>query len=147
MGALLSVSRGSRQPAKLIVMEYRGGKPKERPVVLVGKGLTFDAGGIEGSAQAMVLGGGRLDGNAATLDRGGNVLPSRAMAADPPTARTAGADNGVAGGPRLAVDGTTVYVVWQDSRNGESDIYFNQSFDSGASRGRSKPRCATAGPR
>ncbi len=46
MGALLSVARGSRQPAKLIVMEYRGGKPNSKPVVLVGKGLTFDAGGI-----------------------------------------------------------------------------------------------------
>lgn len=51
MGALLSVSRGSRQPAKLIVMEYRGmtGKKtrgKSKPIVLVGKGLTFDAGGI-----------------------------------------------------------------------------------------------------
>jgi leucyl aminopeptidase len=46
MGALLSVSRGSRQPAKLIVMEYRGGKADAKPVVLVGKGLTFDAGGI-----------------------------------------------------------------------------------------------------
>ena len=46
MGALLSVSRGSRQPAKLITMHYKGGKPKEKPVVLVGKGLTFDAGGI-----------------------------------------------------------------------------------------------------
>ncbi len=46
MGSLLSVSKGSRQPAKLIVMEYRGGKPKSKPLVLVGKGLTFDAGGI-----------------------------------------------------------------------------------------------------
>lgn len=46
MGALLSVSRGSREPAKLIIMEYNGGKRGERPVVLVGKGLTFDAGGI-----------------------------------------------------------------------------------------------------
>ncbi len=46
MGSLLSVSRGSREPAKLIVMEYNGGKPKSKPVVLVGKGLTFDAGGI-----------------------------------------------------------------------------------------------------
>jgi len=46
MGALLSVSRGSRQPAKLIVMEYRGASAKSKPVVLVGKGLTFDAGGI-----------------------------------------------------------------------------------------------------
>lgn len=48
MGALLSVSRGSRQPAKLITMEYRGKgvKAGTKPVVLVGKGLTFDAGGI-----------------------------------------------------------------------------------------------------
>jgi len=46
MGALLSVSRGSRQPAKLIIMEYKGGKTGAKPVVLVGKGLTFDAGGI-----------------------------------------------------------------------------------------------------
>ncbi len=46
MGALLGVSRGSREPAKLIVLEYRGGKPGAKPVALVGKGLTFDAGGI-----------------------------------------------------------------------------------------------------
>ena len=46
MGALLSVARGSEQPAKLIVMTYRGGKAREKPVVFVGKGLTFDAGGI-----------------------------------------------------------------------------------------------------
>jgi leucyl aminopeptidase len=46
MGSLLSVSRGSRQPAKLIVIEYQGGNVRSKPVVLVGKGLTFDAGGI-----------------------------------------------------------------------------------------------------
>ncbi|MEQ8495532.1 MAG: leucyl aminopeptidase, partial [Gammaproteobacteria bacterium] len=45
MGALLSVARGSRQPAKLITMNYRGGGD-EKPVVLVGKGVTFDSGGI-----------------------------------------------------------------------------------------------------
>lgn len=46
MGAFLSVAKGSRQPAKLIVMEYRGASAKTKPHVLVGKGLTFDAGGI-----------------------------------------------------------------------------------------------------
>jgi leucyl aminopeptidase len=46
MGAFLAVARGSGQPPKLIVMEYRGGRDSARPVVLVGKGLTFDAGGI-----------------------------------------------------------------------------------------------------
>lgn len=46
MGALLAVSRGSRQPAKLIVMEYMNGPGNGNPTVLVGKGLTFDSGGI-----------------------------------------------------------------------------------------------------
>jgi len=46
MGSLLSVARGSRQPPKLITVEYRGGERKGRPVVLVGKGVTFDSGGI-----------------------------------------------------------------------------------------------------
>lgn len=46
MGALLAVSRGSREPARLIVMEYRGGNANTRPLALVGKGLTFDSGGI-----------------------------------------------------------------------------------------------------
>ena len=46
MGALLSVSRGSREPAKLITLEYKGGATGEKPVVLVGKGVTFDSGGI-----------------------------------------------------------------------------------------------------
>lgn len=45
MGSLLSVSQGSRQPAKLITLEYKGGDSK-KPVVLVGKGVTFDSGGI-----------------------------------------------------------------------------------------------------
>ncbi len=46
MGSLLSVSAGSDQPAKLIVMNYKGGKPGDKPYVLVGKGITFDSGGI-----------------------------------------------------------------------------------------------------
>ncbi len=46
MGSFLSVSRGSRQPAKLIVLNYQGGKKGAKPIVIVGKGLTFDAGGI-----------------------------------------------------------------------------------------------------
>jgi len=54
MGALLSVARGSRQPPKLISVEYSGGKKGDKPFVLVGKGVTFDAGGISiKPAQAM----------------------------------------------------------------------------------------------
>jgi leucyl aminopeptidase len=46
MGSFLSVAKGSRQPPKLIVMEYHGGKKPGHPIVLVGKGITFDSGGI-----------------------------------------------------------------------------------------------------
>ena len=46
MGSLLSVSAGSDEPAKLIVMQYKGGKSGQKPYVLVGKGITFDSGGI-----------------------------------------------------------------------------------------------------
>ncbi len=46
MGAFLAVSQGSDQDGKMIVMEYNGGKKGDKPVVLVGKGITFDTGGI-----------------------------------------------------------------------------------------------------
>lgn len=46
MGSMLSVAKGSRQPPKFIVLRYRGAARKDRPVVLVGKGITFDSGGI-----------------------------------------------------------------------------------------------------
>ncbi len=46
MGSLLSVGHGSIQPSKLIVIQYKGAKPKDAPHVLVGKGITFDTGGI-----------------------------------------------------------------------------------------------------
>ncbi|HLS57931.1 MAG TPA: leucyl aminopeptidase, partial [Zeimonas sp.] len=46
MGAMLSVARGSEQPPKLIVLRYQGAGAKQPPVALVGKGITFDTGGI-----------------------------------------------------------------------------------------------------
>lgn len=45
MGALLAVSQGSAEDAKLICLEYKGSNKKDAPVVLVGKGITFDTGG------------------------------------------------------------------------------------------------------
>jgi leucyl aminopeptidase len=46
MGALLAVARGAHQPPKFIVLRYAGGAKSKKPVVLVGKGITFDTGGI-----------------------------------------------------------------------------------------------------
>ncbi len=46
MGAFLAVAQGSAQPPRLIVLNYQGAKKSEQPYVLVGKGITFDTGGI-----------------------------------------------------------------------------------------------------
>jgi len=46
MGALLGVAQGSVKPPRLLVMRWNGGKPGARPVVFIGKGITFDTGGI-----------------------------------------------------------------------------------------------------
>lgn len=46
MGSFLSVARGSDEPLRFIVMEYQGASAKQAPLVLIGKGITFDTGGI-----------------------------------------------------------------------------------------------------
>ncbi|RMH32808.1 MAG: leucyl aminopeptidase [Nitrospirae bacterium] len=46
MGGLLGVARGSHEPPQFIILEYTGAPKKERPIVLVGKTVTFDSGGI-----------------------------------------------------------------------------------------------------
>ncbi|KKR42917.1 MAG: putative cytosol aminopeptidase [Candidatus Nomurabacteria bacterium GW2011_GWF2_40_12] len=56
MRAILSVGRGSDEESKFIVLEYRGGGKKDKPIVLVGKGVTFDTGGINLKPSSSLLG-------------------------------------------------------------------------------------------
>jgi leucyl aminopeptidase len=76
MGAFLSVSRGSTEPPKFIILEYRGGKPSEAPVVLVGKGITFDTGGISIKPSA------GMEEMKTDMSGGAAVIASLAAAAD-----------------------------------------------------------------
>jgi leucyl aminopeptidase len=46
MGSFLAVAQGTPQDPKLVVLEYKGGKPSSKPVTFIGKGLCFDSGGI-----------------------------------------------------------------------------------------------------
>ena len=46
MHSLLSVAKGSHQPPKLIVLQYKGGEESDKPLLLIGKGITFDSGGF-----------------------------------------------------------------------------------------------------
>ncbi len=45
MGALLGVAQGSARPPRMAIMEWNGGKPREKPVAFIGKGVVFDTGG------------------------------------------------------------------------------------------------------
>jgi leucyl aminopeptidase len=68
MGAFLAVARGSDEPAKFIILEYHGGKNPTATFVLVGKGITFDSGGISiKSANKMQLMKSDMGGGAAVL--------------------------------------------------------------------------------
>lgn len=57
MGALLAVNRGSEDPARFVIMEYQGENAPEKPTVIIGKGVTFDTGGlsIKGSANLHLM--------------------------------------------------------------------------------------------
>ncbi len=46
MGAIYGVGRGSKRPPRMMIVEYWGGERDEEPIVIVGKGITFDTGGI-----------------------------------------------------------------------------------------------------
>jgi leucyl aminopeptidase len=46
MGALLGVAQGSVRPPRLVIMQWNGGKAKDKPVAFVGKGVVFDSGGV-----------------------------------------------------------------------------------------------------
>jgi len=46
MGGVLEVAKGSRHEPKFLILKYNGGQEEEKPYVVVGKGVTFDSGGI-----------------------------------------------------------------------------------------------------
>lgn len=56
MGLVLGVDQGSVEPLKFIVMEYGGGQSDQAPIVLIGKGITFDTGGINLKPSDAILG-------------------------------------------------------------------------------------------
>lgn len=52
MGAFLSVTKGSDEAAKMIILQYKGSAGKQKPIALIGKGVTFDNGGLNLKAGA-----------------------------------------------------------------------------------------------
>ncbi len=56
LAGIIAVGKGSASKPRFIILEYQGGKTSERPIVLIGKGVTFDAGGINLKPTTAILG-------------------------------------------------------------------------------------------
>lgn len=71
MGAILAVGRGSARPPRLVIMKWNGGTKGEKPLAFVGKGITFDTGGIS------LKPGSKMD--EMKMDMGGSAIVSALM--------------------------------------------------------------------
>jgi len=120
MGALLGVAQGSRQPPKLIVLSYKGDKTSSDTLGLVGKGITFDSGGIsikpsEGMAEMK----GDMAGAAAAMAALGAIAqlkPKINVTAVIPATENLPGGNALKPGDILkAVNGKTIEVVNTDA--------------------------------
>ena len=120
MGALLGVAQGSRQPPKFIVLHYKGGGSTETDVALVGKGITFDSGGISiKPSEKMDEMKGDMAGGAAVMAAISAIAQLKpkinVMAIIPATENLPG-DSALKPGDILtAIDGKTIEIVSTDA--------------------------------
>jgi leucyl aminopeptidase len=120
MGALLGVAQGSRQPPKFIVLHYRGGDSSETNVALVGKGITFDSGGISiKPSEKMEEMKGDMAGGAAVMAAISAIAQLKpqinVMALIPATENLPG-DSALKPGDILtAIDGKTIEIISTDA--------------------------------
>ena len=120
MGALLGVAQGSRQPPKFIVLHYRGGDSTETDVALVGKGITFDSGGISiKPSEKMDEMKGDMAGGAAimaAMSAIAQLKPKINVMALIPATENLPSDSALKPGDILtAIDGKTIEVVSTDA--------------------------------
>jgi leucyl aminopeptidase len=121
MGAITGVGRGSERPPRMLIVRYRGqGAPAGRPIVLAGKGITFDTGGISIKPNAG-MGNMRMDMSGAASVTGAVLALARARAPVHVVAIAALAENmpdGRAirpGDVLTAMNGTTIEIVSTDA--------------------------------
>ena len=121
MGLLLGVARGSSEPPRLIVMRHEPpGAPKERVLALIGKGITFDSGGISlKPAERMEEMKGDMAGGAAVICAmraiGSLGVPTRVIGIVPTSENMPGGRATKPGDVLTAASGTTVEVINTDA--------------------------------
>jgi leucyl aminopeptidase len=120
MGALLAVSQGSQQPPKLIILSYKGKDTAEIDVALIGKGITFDSGGISIKPSAgMADMKGDMAGGAAALATLGAIAQLKpkinVISIVPATENLPGSNALKPGDVITAMNGKTIEVVNTDA--------------------------------
>ena len=120
MGALLGVAQGSREPPKLIVLRYRGRDASENDLILVGKGITFDSGGISiKPAEKMEEMKGDMAGGAAviaTMAALSQFKPSLNLVALIPATENLPSGSAIKPGDILTtMDGKTIEIISTDA--------------------------------
>jgi len=120
MGALLGVAQGSRQPPKFIVLHYRGGDSAEINVALVGKGITFDSGGISiKSSEGLAEMKGDMAGGAAVMaaiSAIAQLKPKINVTAIVPATENLPSGNALKPGDILtAMNGKTIEIITTDA--------------------------------
>ena len=120
MGAFLGVAQGSRQPPKFIVLHYRGAGPEKTALGLVGKGITFDSGGISiKPAAGMQEMKGDMSGGAAVIAAmraiGQLKPPVNVTAIVPATENMPGGNATKPGDVLRAMSGKTIEVINTDA--------------------------------
>lgn len=120
MGALLAVGQGTHSETRLIVLEYQGGKKMEQPIVFIGKGITYDTGGLN------VKPSGAMHDMHMDMSGGSSVIASVITAAKlglkkniiglVPAAENAISDTAMRAGDIVtSMSGTTIEVVHTDA--------------------------------
>ena len=120
MGALLGVAQGSQQPPKFIVLHYKGGDSNETDMALIGKGITFDSGGISiKPAEGMGEMKGDMAGGAAVMAAMSAIAQlkpkTNVMALIPATENLPGGSALKPGDILTAMDGKTIEIISTDA--------------------------------
>jgi len=120
MGALLGVAQGSRQPPKFIVLNYKGGDSAKINVALVGKGITFDSGGISiKSSEGLAEMKGDMAGGAAVMaaiNAIAQLKPKINVTAIIPATENLPSGNALKPGDILtAMNGKTIEIITTDA--------------------------------
>ncbi len=120
MGGVMAVGKGSKEESQFIILEYRGSKKNEAPIVLVGKGVTFDSGGIDTKPHPYALdmmmdmsGGGAV--LATTLISARLGLKRNLVALVPAVENMPGGESFRPGDVITMLDGTTVEIGHTDA--------------------------------